>query len=140
MRAPAAIERHAVVPHQLGRRRRRRMALEIARRRAQHRPRRRDMTVADDDPLGARQLAQPTRTSCVELVGADPDLGTQAKLTAVVEAGTGIDHHGRAIDQGDESSSGKWVFRNGDFALVHYEVDPTPDGEPQAVVDLDTAP
>jgi hypothetical protein len=41
---------------------------------------------------------------------------------------------------GDLSSSGKWVFRDGDFALVHYEVDPTPEGEPQVVVDLDTAP
>ena len=26
---------------------------------------------------------------------------------------------------GDLSSSGKWIFRDGDFTLVHYEVDPT---------------
>ena len=43
---------------------------------------------------------------------------------------------------GDESSSGKWIFRDGDFTLVHYEVDPTANEEmdPQTVIDLDTAP
>ena len=43
---------------------------------------------------------------------------------------------------GDVSSSGKYVFRDGDFTLVHYEVDPTQNEEmdPQAVIELDTAP
>ena len=43
---------------------------------------------------------------------------------------------------GDVSSSGKWIFRDGDFALVHYEVDPTENEEmdPQPVIELDTAP
>ena len=37
---------------------------------------------------------------------------------------------------GDASSSGKWIFRDGDFTLVHYEVDPTPTArkcDPQTV-------
>jgi len=43
---------------------------------------------------------------------------------------------------GDQSSTGKYVFRNGDFALVHYDVDPTGDGEinSEPVVNLDEAP
>ena len=43
---------------------------------------------------------------------------------------------------GDISSTGKYVFRNGDFALVHYDVDPTEDGEmnSEPVVNLDEAP
>lgn len=43
---------------------------------------------------------------------------------------------------GDASSTGKWIFRNGDFTLVRYDVDPTEDGEidPQTVLDFETAP
>jgi len=43
---------------------------------------------------------------------------------------------------GDISSSGKYIFRDGEFVLVHYEVDPTEDGEvnPEPVLDFDTAP
>jgi len=43
---------------------------------------------------------------------------------------------------GDASDAGKWIFRNGAFTLVHYEVDPTYDGEinPQTLIDFDTAP
>jgi hypothetical protein len=43
---------------------------------------------------------------------------------------------------GDQSSTGKYAFRNGDFALVHYDVDPTGDGEinSEPVVNLDEAP
>lgn len=42
----------------------------------------------------------------------------------------------------DASSAGRWVFREGRFDLIHYEVDPTYDGEvnPQVVVDYDEAP
>ena len=41
---------------------------------------------------------------------------------------------------GDASSTGKWMFRDGDFTLVHYEVDASYDGEmnPQTVLDYDT--
>ncbi len=43
---------------------------------------------------------------------------------------------------GDASSSGTWIFRDGEFSLVRYEVDPTYDGEinPQTVVDYETPP
>jgi Protein of unknown function (DUF1176) len=43
---------------------------------------------------------------------------------------------------GDISSTGKWIFRDGDFALVHYEVDPTENGEidGQPVLDFESAP
>ena len=43
---------------------------------------------------------------------------------------------------GDASSSGTWAFREGDFALVKFEVDPTYDGEIEhtTVVDYDTGP
>jgi hypothetical protein len=43
---------------------------------------------------------------------------------------------------GDASSTGRYIFRNGQFTLVHYDVDATYDGEenPQPVIDLDTAP
>jgi hypothetical protein len=43
---------------------------------------------------------------------------------------------------GDASSTGKYIFRNGRFTLVHYDVDATYDGEenPKPVIDLDTAP
>jgi hypothetical protein len=43
---------------------------------------------------------------------------------------------------GDASSIGKWIFRNGDFALVKFEVDASYDGEVehQTVVDYDTGP
>src|SRR5271157_3934010 len=56
-----------------------------------------DLSVAEDDPLGAGQLAQATRAAGVVLVGADADLGTQAELAAVVEPGAGVDDHGRAV-------------------------------------------
>jgi len=43
---------------------------------------------------------------------------------------------------GDASSNGKWIFRDGDFALVRFDVDPTYDGEIEhtTVVDYDTGP
>lgn len=43
---------------------------------------------------------------------------------------------------GDTSSTGTYLFRNGRFTLVKYEVDATEDGEinPETVLDYDTAP
>ncbi|MBX3577105.1 MAG: DUF1176 domain-containing protein [Rhizobiaceae bacterium] len=43
---------------------------------------------------------------------------------------------------GDQSSSAKYILRNGEFVLVHYEVDPTADEEinPEVVLDFDTGP
>jgi hypothetical protein len=43
---------------------------------------------------------------------------------------------------GDASSTGKWLFRNGEFALVRYDVDASYDGEinEQTVLDYATGP
>jgi Protein of unknown function (DUF1176) len=43
---------------------------------------------------------------------------------------------------GDASSIGRWIFRDGSFTLVKYEVDASYDGEinPETVLDYDTAP
>ncbi|TIU37137.1 MAG: DUF1176 domain-containing protein, partial [Mesorhizobium sp.] len=43
---------------------------------------------------------------------------------------------------GDASSSGTYLFRNGDFSLVQYDVDASYDGEinPQTIIDYNTAP
>jgi len=43
---------------------------------------------------------------------------------------------------GDASSAGTWIFRNGDFALVKYDVDASYDGavDPETVVDYQTGP
>jgi hypothetical protein len=43
---------------------------------------------------------------------------------------------------GDASSSGTWIFRNGDFTLVKYDVDASYDGEinPETVLDFHTGP
>lgn len=43
---------------------------------------------------------------------------------------------------GDASSIGRWLFRDGNFTLVKYDVDATYDGEvnPETVLDYDTAP
>ncbi|MDX8528199.1 DUF1176 domain-containing protein [Mesorhizobium sp. MSK_1335] len=42
----------------------------------------------------------------------------------------------------DASSSGTYLFRNGDFSLVQYDIDASYDGEqnPQTVIDYNTAP
>lgn len=43
---------------------------------------------------------------------------------------------------GDASSTGTWIFRNGRFTLVRYDVDASYDGEinPETVLDFHTAP
>lgn len=43
---------------------------------------------------------------------------------------------------GDASSSGRWLFRDGRFVLVHYQVDASYDDEinPQTILDYDSAP
>jgi hypothetical protein len=58
------------------------------------------------------------------------------------EATLSISSHAKWRGAGDASSSGKWIFRDGAFTLVRYEVDASYDGEinPEAVMDYDTAP
>lgn len=55
---------------------------------------------------------------------------------------TSIDSHSKWRGVGDASAAGHWIFRDGDFTLVRYEVDASYDGEinPETVLDFDTAP
>ena len=61
-----------------------------------------DLPIAVDDPLGGGQLSEAAGASGVVFVGADADLGTETELAAIVEAGAGVDDHGRGVDLGDE--------------------------------------
>jgi hypothetical protein len=58
------------------------------------------------------------------------------------EASHTITSHAKWRGVGDASSSGTWLFRNGTFALVQFDVDASYDGEinPETVVDYNTAP
>lgn len=58
------------------------------------------------------------------------------------EATRTITSHGKWRGTGDAASSGTWLFRDGDFSLVQYDVDASYDGEvnPQTVLDYNTAP
>lgn len=53
------------------------------------------VAVADDDVLRRGHLGQPHRAAGVELLGADPDLGTEAELAAVGEPRRRVDQHRR---------------------------------------------
>src|SRR5207248_10818858 len=55
------------------------------------------VAVSCDDPLVGRQVGGPHWAAGVELVGADADLGAQAVLTAIGEAGAGVHHHAGAV-------------------------------------------
>ena len=66
-------------------------------------PLRPQMPVAADDVLVGGQVGGAHGAAGVELVGADADLGAQAVLAAVGEAGRGVDHHAGGIDGGDEA-------------------------------------
>ncbi len=48
------------------------------------------------------ELAQAHRAPGVELLGRDADLGAEAELAAVDEAGRGVDHHGGGVHLGGE--------------------------------------
>lgn len=58
------------------------------------------------------------------------------------EASRTITSYSKWRGVGDASSSGTWIFRDGRFTLVKYEVDASYDGEinPETVLDYDTAP
>src|SRR5690606_38025126 len=62
------------------------------------------VTVAEDQVLLAGQAFQPDRAARVQFVGGNADLGTQAVLEAVGEAGRSVDHHRRRIHFGDEAA------------------------------------
>jgi hypothetical protein len=58
------------------------------------------------------------------------------------DATKSITSHAKWRGVGDASSSGTWIFRNGTFTLVKYDVDPSYDGEinPETVLDFHTGP
>ena len=58
------------------------------------------------------------------------------------EGSHSITSHGKLRGVGDASDSGTWLFRNGEFTLVKYDVDASYDGEinPETILDYDTAP
>src|SRR5262245_38720122 len=57
-----------------------------------------DLPVPPRDPLQGAELRQAHRTVRVELGGGDPDLGAEAELSAVVEAGRRVHEHARRVD------------------------------------------
>jgi len=62
--------------------------------------------------------------------------------SAVDEASQTITSAPKWRGVGDASSNGTWIFRNGRFTLVKYDVDASYDGQinPETVLDFDTAP
>ena len=91
-----------------------------------------DVRYVDDNPEGA--------VDSVNIIGylaAD-----RLVNSAFDEATLSIASHSLWRGVGDASSSGLWIFRDGQFTLVKYEVDASYDGEinPQTVLDYDTAP
>ena len=69
------------------------------------------LPVAVDDVLHARELAQPHGAAGVELLGGDADLGAEAELGAVDEAGGGVDDDGGGVDLAAEPLGGAQVAR-----------------------------
>ncbi len=58
------------------------------------------------------------------------------------EGSQSISSHAKWRGVGDASSSGTWIFRDGQFTLVKYDVDASYDGQinPETVLDFHTAP
>ncbi|MER9081796.1 DUF1176 domain-containing protein [Mesorhizobium sp. M0895] len=107
-----------------------------------------------DDVLGVRQLQFAEPEMDIRYENNDSD-GKLLRMTIVGFQTSGwatnsdYDEETRTITTfnkwrgiGDASSSGTYLFRNGDFSLVQYDVDASYDGEenPQMVVDYNTAP
>lgn len=91
-----------------------------------------DIHYANNDPDGELEAVNVIGyTVSDELVNADYD-----------EASHMIVSHAKWRGVGDASSSGTWLFRNGTFSLVQYDVDASYDGEinPQSVLDYNSAP
>lgn len=76
-----------------------------------------NLALACDEPFGGRQFGQATWPACVEFVGADTDFGTEAKLAAVVEAGRGVEHHGRAVNFVHKLLGGLNIPRDNHFGV-----------------------
>lgn len=91
-----------------------------------------DIHYANDDPEGKLEAVNVVGYNATdELVNAEYD-----------EAAHSIVSHAKWRGVGDASSSGTWLFRDGRFSLVQYEVDASYDGEinPETVLDYNMAP
>ena len=53
----------------------------------------------------------------MELIGTDPNLGTQPKFPTVIEPCTGIDHHRGTVDRLCKQFHRILVFRNDRFRM-----------------------
>jgi len=108
--------------------------------------------LATSDEVTQLQFAEPD----LDIVYKDPDERTQLESMTIIGfhsadqiLNSSYDEQDHTITSfakwrgvGDISSGGKYLFRNGKFVLVHFEVDPTEDGEinPETVLDYDTPP
>lgn len=91
-----------------------------------------DIRYVDDDSEKAVESVRIVGFSTKsQLVNSDFDLDTRTLHEFVKWRGLG-----------DASSSGTWTFRDGRFALVHYHVDASYDGEHngEVILDYETAP
>ena len=86
------------------------------------------LPVAVDDVLHARQLAQPHRAAGVQLLGGDADLGPEAELAAVDEAGRGVDEHGGGVDLATEALGGAQVAGDDGLGVPRPEAGDVVDG------------
>ena len=77
-----------------------------------------DLAGAAHQVLVGRQLAQTHRSACVQPVGADPDLGAEAELEAVGEAGGGVDEHRGRVDALEEARGGAVVLGDDGFGQL----------------------
>jgi hypothetical protein len=107
-----------------------------------------------DDMAGLRELQFPTPELDIRYENDNFDgklesvtvIGYRTEGTLVNssygEADLAITSHNKWRGLGDASSSGIWIFRDGQFTLVKYEVDASYDGEvnPETVLDFHTAP
>ena len=69
-----------------------------------------DLAVAEHDALERGEALEPDRAARVQLVGGDADLGAQAVLEAVGEAGRGVHHHRARIDLAQEAPRARDVL------------------------------
>lgn len=91
-----------------------------------------DVRYENDDPEGAvESVAIIGYRADTELVNSFYDEDTRTITSAAKWRGVG-----------DASSSGTWIFRDGAFTLVKYDVDASYDGEinPETVLDFHTGP
>src|SRR5437016_1346267 len=76
------------------------------------------LAAAVDDVFVGGELAKAHWASCVELLVADSDLGSEAKFVAVGEACGGVDVYTCGVELACESGGGSVVFGDDRFAVA----------------------